>query len=62
MKDVVENEVLDEKEYQKVKKIFNKSSDYFTKKEIEEIFEGKTTSIEEFFKNLKEEVEEYYKA
>ena len=31
-------------------------------KEIEEIFEGKTTSIEEFFKNLKEEVEEYYKA
>ena len=33
-----------------------------TEKEIEEIFEGKTTSIEEFFKNLKEEVEEYYKA
>lgn len=34
----VENEILDEKKYQKVKKIFNKSSDYFTKKEIEEIF------------------------
>ncbi len=32
------NEILDEKEYQKIKKIFNKSSDYFTKKEIEEIF------------------------
>ena len=31
-------------------------------KEIEEIFEGKTTNIEEFFKKLKEEVEEYYKA
>lgn len=38
MKDVVEKEVLSEKEYQKIKKIFNKSSDYFTKKEIEEIF------------------------
>ena len=31
-------------------------------KEIEEMFEGKTTNIEEFFKNLKEKVEEYYKA
>ena len=31
-------------------------------KEIEEIFEGKTTSIEEFFKDLKEKVTEYYKA
>ena len=38
VKDVVENGVLDEKEYQRVKKIFNKSSDYFTKKEIEKIF------------------------
>lgn len=31
-------------------------------KEIEEMFERKTTNIEEFFKNIKEEVEEYYKA
>ena len=31
-------------------------------KEIEEIFEGKTTNIEEFFKDLKEKVTEYYKA
>ena len=31
-------------------------------KEIEEMFEEKTTNIEEFFKNLKEKVEEYYKA
>ena len=31
-------------------------------KEIEEIFEGKTTNIEEFFKDLKEKVNEYYKA
>lgn len=31
-------------------------------KEIEEVFEGKTTNIEEFFKNLKEEVNEYYKS
>lgn len=31
-------------------------------KEIEEIFEGKTTNIEEFFKDLKERVNEYYKA
>ena len=31
-------------------------------KEIEEIFEGKTTNIEEFFKDLKEKINEYYKA
>lgn len=31
-------------------------------KEIEEMFEGKTTNIEKFFENLKEKVEEYYKA
>lgn len=31
-------------------------------KEIEEIFEGRTTNIEEFFKDLKEKVTEYYKA
>ena len=31
-------------------------------KEIEEIFEGKTTNIEKFFKDLKEKVNEYYKA
>lgn len=31
-------------------------------KEIEEIFNGKTTNIEEFFKNLKEEVNQYYKS
>lgn len=31
-------------------------------KEIEEIFEGKTTNIEEFFKDLKEKVNEYYNA
>lgn len=31
-------------------------------REIEEIFEGKTTNIEEFFKDLKEKVTEYYKA
>lgn len=31
-------------------------------KEIEEIFEGKTTNIEEFFKELTEKVNEYYKA
>ena len=30
-------------------------------KEIEEIFEGKTTNIEEFFQDLKEKVTEYYK-
>lgn len=38
MKDIIENEVIDEKKYQKIKKIFNKSSDYFTKEEIEKIF------------------------
>ena len=31
-------------------------------KEIEEMFEGKTTNIEKFFENLKEKVDEYYKA
>ncbi len=31
-------------------------------KEIEEAFEGKTTSIENFFKELKENVKEYYKS
>lgn len=31
-------------------------------KEIEEIFNGKVTSIEEFFKNLKEEITQYYKS
>lgn len=35
---VVEDEILDEKKYQEIKKIFNKTNDYFTKKEIEGIF------------------------
>ena len=51
-----ENTIFEDTKVGLLKNIFE------NEKEIEEVFEGKTTNIEEFFKNLKEEVNEYYKS
>ena len=51
-----ENSISEDTKIGIVKNIFK------NEKEIEEMFEGKTTNIEKFFENLKEKVDEYYKA